>query len=342
MLNSTVVDIAVGLFLVYAMLSSVCSVLNEYVQRIFDMRARQLERALQTLLDDRDGTLFTAVKDHALIRVVAHSPKKKMPSYMPSSTFSRALFDTLVRVDGEHPLTFKRVRDAILQLPEGSDVKAALLSLANSAENDIAALRGHVEKWFDDTMDRLSGAYKRHVTTWIFGLGFLVAAATNADSILLVQRLEHEDALRAAVMSRAEHVEPAAPKPSIDEHQPAGQVAPAGSAPSIRPAAPDPSQLWADTERLKELDLLFWDTTRLTSATDEASHPLAMRRPEWSASWLRWLMLKLAGLVMTGLAVSLGAPFWFDLLGRLVNLRATGAKPARTAPSSAEPAKRGP
>src|SRR5215813_9881051 len=106
MLNSTVVDVAVGLFLVYAMLSSVCSVLNEYIQRIFETRATQLERALQMLLDDRNGTLFTAVKNHALIRVIAHSPKK-MPSYLPSSTFSRALFDALVRVDGEHPLTFK-------------------------------------------------------------------------------------------------------------------------------------------------------------------------------------------------------------------------------------------
>lgn len=327
MLNSTVVDVAVGLFFVYGMLSSVCSVLNEYIQRIFDTRARQLERALQTLLDDRSGQLFTKVKDHALIRVIAHSPKK-LPSYLPSSTFSRALFDALVeRVDGEHPLTFKRVRDEILKLPDSSDVKAALLSLANSAENDIAALRGHVEKWFDDAMDRLSGGYKRHVTTWIFALGFLVAAGTNADSILLVQRLEHEDALRAAVTARAEHAEAAASKPSADG-QPAG--------------APDASRLWADTEQLKELDLLFWDTTQLTSAEGEAGHPLAMRRPEWSASWLRWLVLKLAGLVMTGLAVSLGAPFWFDLLGRLVNLRATGAKPAKTAPSSAEPARRGP
>lgn len=341
MLNSTVVDVAVGLFLVFGMLSSVCSVLNEHIQRIFDTRARQLERSLQTLLDDKDGTLFAAVKKHALIRVIAHAPEK-MPSYLASSTFSRALFDALVKVDGDHPLTFERVRDAIQQLPDGSDAKAALVSLANSAENDIAALRGHVEKWFDDSMDRLSGAYKRHVTTWIFALGFLVAAGTNADTILLVQRLEHEDALRAAVTARAEQHE-AAPGPSTDERPPAAPSAPEGSAASIRDAAPDASRLWADTEQLQALDLLFWDTTGLNrTAQDEASHPRAMRRPEWSVSWLYWLVLKLAGIAMTALAVSLGAPFWFDLLGRLVNLRAAGAKPARTASSSAEPANRGP
>jgi hypothetical protein len=54
-----------------------------------------------------------------------------------------------------------------------------------------------------------------------------------------------------------------------------------------------------------------------------------MRQPEWSSTWLRWLVFKFLGCLMTALAISLGAPFWFDLLGRLVNLRATGAKPAK-------------
>ncbi|AGZ41925.1 hypothetical protein [Actinoplanes friuliensis] len=39
-----------------------------------------------------------------------------------------------------------------------------------------------------------------------------------------------------------------------------------------------------------------------------------------------WL-LKLLGLVLTAAAAALGAPFWFDLLNRLVNLRSTGKRP---------------
>ena len=37
--------------------------------------------------------------------------------------------------------------------------------------------------------------------------------------------------------------------------------------------------------------------------------------------------MKLAGLLVTAGALSLGAPFWFDLLNKLVNLRAAGKKP---------------
>ncbi len=39
------------------------------------------------------------------------------------------------------------------------------------------------------------------------------------------------------------------------------------------------------------------------------------------------LISKLLGFILTALAVSMGAPFWFDLLKKLVNVRSTGARP---------------
>jgi hypothetical protein len=297
MLNGTVLDVAVGLVFIYLMLSVACSLLNERIQSMLDARAKMLEVALRKLLGGEHNSPFDGVKDHALVQAIAHG-RTGMPSYLPASTFASALFDTLVPADGEHPLTFKRLRDAILRLPRSS--RTALLTLTNSAEGDLAAVRANVEHWFDNAMERLSGGYKRHVTAWLFTLGFVLAAATNADSIQLVQRLEHEGALRAAVTARADKVDTASQKLALDP---------------------------TDLDRM---DLLFWDTDHMVTADDEARCPRALRQPELSASWLRWLALKLAGFVMTALAVSLGAPFWFDLLGRLVNLRATGAKPAKS------------
>src|SRR6266508_1095891 len=40
------------------------------------------------------------------------------------------------------------------------------------------------------------------------------------------------------------------------------------------------------------------------------------------------ILLKLAGIFITALAARQGAPFWFDILKRVVNLRGTGANPA--------------
>ena len=45
--------------------------------------------------------------------------------------------------------------------------------------------------------------------------------------------------------------------------------------------------------------------------------------PYTMAGWLH----KIMGLLLTTVLVSLGAPFWFDMLSKLVNLRNTGIKP---------------
>ncbi|MEO8630927.1 MAG: hypothetical protein ABI612_22940 [Betaproteobacteria bacterium] len=49
-----------------------------------------------------------------------------------------------------------------------------------------------------------------------------------------------------------------------------------------------------------------------------------------------WWLIKIIGWLITGLAVTLGALFWFDLLNKLVNLRGSGPKPAAVPQSEAK------
>ncbi len=59
-------------------------------------------------------------------------------------------------------------------------------------------------------------------------------------------------------------------------------------------------------------------------------------RPSNAGDWWN----KLAGLALTAFAVSLGAPFWFDLLNRFMNIRAGGKSPEEKAkpPDATKPA----
>jgi hypothetical protein len=303
MWNGTVLDVAVGLTFVFFMLSVACSMVNERIQGILEKRSRMLEQAVRQLLGDEAQSPFEAWKNHPLIRAMSHG-HTGLPSYIPSATFTQALFDTLVPADGEHPLTVKRLGDAIQRLPATG--RTQLLALVNSAEGDVTVARGHVERWFDTSMERLSGAYKRHVTVWMFAIGFVLAAATNADGIQLFRRLEHETALRTTLTAHIDRTAAAQAGPAMPHTIGSG-----------------------DLEQIEQMDLLFWDTSALVSdAREAASHPRAAWQPELSTTWLCWLALKIAGCLLTALAASIGAPFWFDLFGRLVNLRATGPKPA--------------
>jgi hypothetical protein len=49
-----------------------------------------------------------------------------------------------------------------------------------------------------------------------------------------------------------------------------------------------------------------------------------------------WLLLKLFGLFMTGLAISQGAPFWFDLLNKFMVIRSTVKPYEKSAPEGSE------
>ena len=48
-----------------------------------------------------------------------------------------------------------------------------------------------------------------------------------------------------------------------------------------------------------------------------------------TADWWRWLLFKVPGLLVTTFAVSLGAPFWFDVLQKASNLWAAGTPPRK-------------
>ena len=52
----------------------------------------------------------------------------------------------------------------------------------------------------------------------------------------------------------------------------------------------------------------------------------------WSSAWWRWFATKVPGLLVTILAASLGAPFWFDVLQKVTKTRASGKPPQQGTP----------
>jgi hypothetical protein len=99
----------------------------------------------------------------------------------------------------------------------------------------------------------------------------------------------------------------------------------------------------ADLEEAKETIANLEDTiekleTRVQDATSlltEIGYPIGwtMEKPVGEGEFFDWLVA-IIGWLITGLAVSLGAPFWFDMLKTFVNVRGAGQKPPETKPSS--------
>lgn len=300
MLGSGVLEVAIGLAYLYLLLSLICMVLNEWIAGALALRAKTLEVGIRNLLDDPEGTgLAAKFYAHPLVKGLGRRGQR-MPSYIPSRTFAVALLDTIAPPDpATGPRSIKEIRGLVSQLaPE--DFRNALLSLIDQAGGDLARARVNIERWFDDAMDRVSGWYKRRIHVIVACLGLGVSVLLNADTLTLANTLEREPQLLASI----------------------------GAAPQEIVKHPLPADAKLTEERIAELQNAL-QQVRLPLGWSLAPGD-ARRVPGDPWGWVG----KILGLTFTGLAVSLGAPFWFDALGKLVSLRASGPPPKRSEQAS--------
>jgi len=278
-------------------------------------------------------------------------------------------------------------------------VEILRLHLAKSIYN-IEAFSGKMEQWFNDTMDRVSGWYKRQVQVILIIIGVVLAFMFNVDVIDITTKLSKDDKLRDKLVTSA-----VAYSKAHQELPGGGEGNPAAAAQKRTPSDStdsayrrevkdrfrrvdsmvdhdihDVNTLLAlgyedygksDTAFIAELKDKHWvgilyvhgtkhvyDETRdsirrrfrLTNNAamgpvpdsianamfydrEVAAYPIAVKT---AYMWytLRMNKRKWLGFLLLGLAVSLGAPFWFDLLNKIVNLRSAGKKEGDTAGDS--------
>ncbi len=290
MTGSIILDVVIGLFFIYLLLSLMCSALQELLASLMGLRSKNLQKGINNLLaDPAISDIADRVCAHPLIRKLAKEGKK--PSYIPARTFTLALMETIkdpASVDG----AFSEAKKSVEKLPEG-DLKKILTALVLDAGGSTDKVRTNLEEWFDGSMDRVSGWYKRQAKVLMFAIAFGLAAAVNIDSIHVASKLAKDQNLREAVVAQAQ------------AHYVANQSV-------------DPSGFNKDYKKnmddLKNLKLpIGWNQE--SSEADE-------KQCSWPFTIFGWLI--------TALCVSLGAPFWFDALGKALNIRASGRKPDKS------------
>ena len=187
----------------------------------------------------------------------------------------------------------------------------SLAPLLDEASGDVERFRQNVEMWFNDSMDRVSGAYKRHTMWWQAGIGLLLAIVMNVDAVQVTRSLWHDSALRQVLVAEA------------------GTIAK-----QDRPAGGTAEDFGKVTAQVKSLGLpIGWrgcPATASAKAADDADASEAGTPLFWcgtDANWALALLPMLLGWCLTAAAVSLGAPFWFDTLKRFVSIRSAGKAP---------------
>ncbi len=63
-----------------------------------------------------------------------------------------------------------------------------LHGIIDRAKGDENAIRKELSAWFDNAMDRVSGAYKRSAQLWSFIFALVIAVALNISAIDVANR----------------------------------------------------------------------------------------------------------------------------------------------------------
>jgi hypothetical protein len=304
MFGSNVLDVAIGLCLVYLLLSTLCLALNELVAMVARSRAAYLEAGIRNLL--RDDGLAKQIYGHPLIQGLYRDGR--LPSYIPARAFATSLMNVLFpQQSADAGLASLRARVAEMSDPAFDDhLKGALLAMIDRSEGKTERLRGEIEAWYNQAMDRVSGWYKRR-TQWATLLASAaLVVATNADTLQIVRQISTDPVKRAALVAVAEDRVKSLPPPAV-------------SASTAGTYQADVKLIAETYHQLDGLGLaLGWSRVGVNGL------------PHDSLGWLN----KVLGWALSIFAVSLGAPFWFDILNRLVVVRST-VKPHEKSPEGA-------
>jgi len=169
----------------------------------------------------------------------------------------------------------------------------------DDATYTITEAQKRVETWFDDSMERLGGAYKRRMQIVAIITGIAVAVALNVDSAAIIKALWTDPTARQAIVAQASQA-------SI-----ANQQSNQTPEPNQTPVPGTPTSADNNTNKLGDL-------TKTTASLNELPLPIGWsqeNRPKNTGGWA----VKIVGLLLSGMAAAQGAPYWFDLMRKLLS-----------------------
>jgi hypothetical protein len=289
-------DVLIGLVFMYFLLSIVCSSINEMIAQAFNLRARTLEHGIRNLIGDagkKDGAFWKDPRIRALMSernaLVRRLPKvepRRKPSYINAKTFALVALDTI----GAERAPGDKTPDR--------DVVAAARASAETIQNEdvrahVLGVLGEARKDLDDLRTYLEKSFD-HVMDRATGWYKRRIQIILAVIALLVTCAINADSFQ--VGSRLWK----------DDALRSAVVSQAAAA-----AEKDPKKAG----------------TSIDAIADEVDDVKQLELPiGWNDANGGSFFTHLPGWLITAFALTMGAPFWFDVLGKLAQIRAVGKR----------------
>lgn len=291
-------------------------ILNRYIE-IFqlDMPEDELVKKVLEKLNFLRKDIFDNVEQTISLRGLQPSIHEVVQLINTSSDVHKEFENEFKDKDSEAYKTFaffsENLKEFSKKLPPSVVDNMVMLARraqtkAKTTEEGVYILKKELEETFDNSMERASGVYKRNAKGVALLIGFGIAIIANADAFHIVSRLSKDTGIRSAIVSNA------------------GQIVQKNSLTDLATVKKQTDQI------LTEIELpIGWNNINLKQQFNwEPNTPINATVPN--------VLTAISGWILSGLAISMGAPFWFELLGKIMNVRNSGKPPATSAKSQAD------
>lgn len=294
--------VAIGLGATYLFLSVVVLAAVEAIANLLSKRAKALRGCLESVFAAEAGGRAGSFLDQLLASPLLSTLGKatgaahKVPSHIPTPLFATAFLSTLGSLRGKGEQVGAAYREALAALPEKE--RAVVSGIVGEAVDSVEEAERRVSLWFDALMTQLSEKYRRN-TQWVTrGVTLVLVLAVNANALTMGATFWRDSVVREAAVQLAERELALCALPGEPPSS-------AGATPAV-PAAAVP----LDCKQL------------LLETAESVPLPLGWTAQAWHAAWASSgaALSSLLGLLLSFVAVCLGAPFWFDILRRITPL----------------------
>jgi|GEM_PF-2173133 len=345
MTSFPILDLVVGLIFIYFLLALINNSCIELYAGFVELRAKMLEEWIKNTFDSAAQTIM----DHIMLNGL--SGKGKSAHYMSGKSFAKTVAEQVYsasqKIDSapaslpSRTMDLTKIDAAIDTTVFPESVKKLLHAFAGkthvqqkitSSLNEIEHFEEQIELWFNTIMERLTGSYKRKTVRFTFIFACITTIALNIDTLQIASYLYSNPEARQKLASASY----AASQDStyINKVNEIQQKASAlsndtASSKSAKQVAVSVKQVVNEikTQKTNMETTVATMNMYIPLGWPDKSYDLAVREHGkiWGTFWFG--LKKMGGLIMTILAICLGAPFWFDVLGKVANLRSS-LKPA--------------
>jgi hypothetical protein len=247
-------------------------------------------------------------------------------------------------IDARNPEADRRLTLLIGSPALAGTPAASAAPLLKDALNSIQGDVGRLEAWFNATMDRVSARFTTYVRLWTVAFALALALGTGLNSVTLLSDLYTNGAFRQAVAGSATQMTDLAGKvlpngPNDVAAKMYTEMVAKAIGDSRATADTPPSGIDSETAARAWLAAHVTDSAQQSAALSafdqafmaERVHDAAALRTILSGSsfdvrQFRWKpdqpwWPQVPGVLFTAAMLSLGAPFWFNMLKQLTGLR---------------------